>query len=522
MPMQHQTFFSNLEYFFIGSLDEQGRPWASVITGKSGFIQATDRNHLRVITHPIIGDPLVHNLSRGEKHQGTLVAGLGIDFSNRRRNKVAGRILENDFSFDEKQNTLKLNIKTEESLGNCPKYITVRKIRQVDAKAKKTLQDLNTRELPEQVLPTIEQASTIMVASKHGHEKMGLNHRGGPQGFVRYSNGKIYWPDYSGNRLYQTLGNIATDPVAGLLFPDFETGNVLYVTGEARTIIGQEAAAIMPNTNVITQVQVTGYVFVEGGMTLRSEESLVQYSPYNPTVSYLLTEKNRHVTELPSTIATLKKIRKITPTISTFEFETSNKVSYQPGQHVIIDFSSIIEKQYRHMNDSDPQSLNDNLLRSWTITSPPTENSFELTIRKQHGMSRLLHELNTNIKFKVRLRGIGGNFSYDGSDALFIAAGIGITPFVAFLKQANIGKVALLLSIRKEDENLRTLYDNNVEEHVFVTDQSGRIGLEDIKKVENYNTRQWYVCGPTPFMKQVISWAQQLGVEKVFSEEFNF
>ena len=225
MPMQHQIFFSNLEYFFIGSLDEQGRPWASVITGKSGFIQATDRNHLEVTTHPIIGDPLVHNLSQGEKHDGILVAGLGIDFSNRRRNKVAGRILENDFSFNEKDNTLKLTIKTEESLGNCPKYITVRKILQVDATATKTLQDLNTRELPEQVLHTIEQASTIMVASKHlnDHEKMGLNHRGGPQGFVRYSNGKIYWPDYSGNRLYQTLGNIATDPVPGLLFPDFST-----------------------------------------------------------------------------------------------------------------------------------------------------------------------------------------------------------------------------------------------------------------------------------------------------------
>jgi ferredoxin-NADP reductase/predicted pyridoxine 5'-phosphate oxidase superfamily flavin-nucleotide-binding protein len=526
MPKQHQTFFSDLEYFFLGSLDEHGRPWASVVTGKRGFMHATDPHHLKIVTNPIMGDPIVSNLQQGIKHDGSLVAGLGIDFTNRRRNKVAGRVPEDQFHYNANNNTLSLGITTEQSIGNCPKYITIRKLQYVECAPTKSLQELNAQELSAQVLPTIEQASTIFVATRHlddDIQHMGFNHRGGPPGFARYNDGKIYWPDYSGNRMYQSLGNIATDPVAGLLFPDFETGNVLYVTGDARNVFGEEAKAIMPNVRMITEVLVTGYVYIEGGLPIRSQESLSQFSPYNPTVAYLLTEKNRHIVELPSTIATLTHVDKITPTISTFHFTTSSPISYQPGQHVIMDFNSVIVKEYHHMNDSDPSSLNDNLLRSWTITSPPHTNSFELTIRKQHHISMVLHQYKSKAKLKVLLRGIGGNFAYDGSDAIFIAAGIGVTPFVSFLKQKKLGKIALLLSYRSEDENLRSLYDaSKVEEHVFITDKAGRMKRKDIEMVSDYKLRQLYICGPTPFMKQIYVWAQELGIDRVFSEEFNF
>lgn len=93
-------------------------------------------------------------------------------------------------------------------------------------------------------------------------------------------------PDYFGNRFYQSLGNIETDPQVGLLFPDFTTGDVLYITGNAENLHDEEAEAIMPHVGLLTRIQVIGAAFVKEGLNLRmvSEE---QYSPYNPPVQYL-------------------------------------------------------------------------------------------------------------------------------------------------------------------------------------------------------------------------------------------
>jgi len=41
-------------------------------------------------------------------------------------------------------------------------------------------------------------------------------------------------PDCAGSRLFNTLGNIAADPLVGLLFIDFATGALLHLAGQAR------------------------------------------------------------------------------------------------------------------------------------------------------------------------------------------------------------------------------------------------------------------------------------------------
>jgi hypothetical protein len=47
---------------------------------------------------------------------------------------------------------------------------------------------------------------------------------------------RLAFPDYSGNRMFQTLGNLAVNPRAGLLFVDWETGSTLQLTGRAQII----------------------------------------------------------------------------------------------------------------------------------------------------------------------------------------------------------------------------------------------------------------------------------------------
>jgi hypothetical protein len=50
---------------------------------------------------------------------------------------------------------------------------------------------------------------------------------------VRAEGRHLWWPDYPGNNLFNSLGNLAVDPAAALLFIDFATGQTLQLSGTA-------------------------------------------------------------------------------------------------------------------------------------------------------------------------------------------------------------------------------------------------------------------------------------------------
>lgn len=173
------------------------------------------------------------------------------------------------------------------------------------------------------------------------------------------------------------------------------------------------------------------------------------------------------------------------------------------------------------MNDNNPQLLNDNLIRSWTITSYSNinVNTFSITVRKQYNISNFLH---MQKQLTIPIKGIWGNFLYDGSDAIFIAAGIGITPFISFLKQKNVVNISLLFSLHNEDLNLRLLYNSkDIDEHIFITDLNRCMQKKDIEKILNYKIDP-VICGPSTFTNQVFKWAQELGVLQIYFENFDF
>lgn len=126
----------------------------------------------------------------------------------------------------------------------------------------------DTPHLPPAAVELLNRADCMFVASTHGAEDMDTNFRGGPPGFVRLmSNGPsgsvLVYPEYSGNRLYQTLGNFQMTPLAGYFFPDFDTGNALYVTGTPEILIGKDAADLLPRSNLAVKLTVTSARFVE-------------------------------------------------------------------------------------------------------------------------------------------------------------------------------------------------------------------------------------------------------------------
>lgn len=118
MPEQHRVFHtSNLPFIPVTSLDEEGRPWASIVsgpTGSIGFIQSPDARTLSIYARIWDGDPLLNTvrtwISLEDREDAMserfLTAGLGIEFSTRRRNKFAGimrrarQVTELDYQID--------------------------------------------------------------------------------------------------------------------------------------------------------------------------------------------------------------------------------------------------------------------------------------------------------------------------------------------------------------------------------------------------------------------------------------
>ena len=340
MPLQHQVFFSQLSYFVVATLDEFQRPWTSIIVGngeEEDIVKIKKGSKMSIRAKLSVGDPFGNCF--GELDNSIrYFAGLGIDFSNRRRNKVSGLINSSQY----KNQLINLDIQTNESLGNCPKYITIRKLSYVERTPQLVIDSPNSTTLEPEETFHIHQASTIFISTRHisqdSDSDIGVNHRGGNPGFCRVynENGQSYVviPDYSGNRFYQSLGNVQSDRVAGLVIPNFQTGDMLYITGDAENLFDEQAEEIMPRVTLITRIRVTGHVFVKQGLNLKQEGS-DQYSPYNPPIRHVKGEvyQSTHVENeqhIPSNQAKLWSVEKLTPLISKFTFKLEFPIKYQP------------------------------------------------------------------------------------------------------------------------------------------------------------------------------------------------
>lgn len=79
---------------------------------------------------------------------------------------------------------------------------------------------------------------------------MDVSHRGGPPGFVRLEGQTLTIPDYNGNRYFNTLGNLVSNPRAALLFVDFERGDVLHLQGTTEIVWdGPELRSFRPRND---------------------------------------------------------------------------------------------------------------------------------------------------------------------------------------------------------------------------------------------------------------------------------
>jgi len=218
MPDQHREFFALLPHLFVATLDGQGWPMASALTGAPGFIRSPDPVTLRIEALPAPHDPAAPTFTPDAE-----VGLIGLDFTTRRRNRANGFLAAVDDG---------LTIGISQSFGNCPQYIQTR-TPAPRAAANAPAERLDR--LDDAARALIAASDTFFVASRAraGIDEGGLDmsHRGGKPGFVGVTGDTLAIPDFRGNRFYNTLGNLLGDPRAGLLFIDFASGDILQLQG---------------------------------------------------------------------------------------------------------------------------------------------------------------------------------------------------------------------------------------------------------------------------------------------------
>ena len=243
MPDDHRELFEKLPYVVVGGLDARDRPWASFLAGGPGFMRTPDARTLAIGARPAAGDPLAASLAPGAP-----VGVLGIELETRRRNRMNGTV----FAADDRG----FAVRVQQSFGNCPQYIQARAPRFIGETAQTPSPPRTEGPLLSSAAEALVRgADTFFIASASPSARAGapaegvdVSHRGGKPGFVRADRtagrSVLTAPDFSGNAMFNTLGNLALNPRAGLLFPDFERGDLLSLTGRTEIVWdGPEVAA---------------------------------------------------------------------------------------------------------------------------------------------------------------------------------------------------------------------------------------------------------------------------------------
>ncbi|HKC04857.1 MAG TPA: FAD-dependent oxidoreductase [Patescibacteria group bacterium] len=225
-------------------------------------------------------------------------------------------------------------------------------------------------------------------------------------------------------------------------------------------------------------------------------------------------------------IKLVKKTEEAKGTISFF-WETEKPVEYLPGQY----FYYTLPK----LNYPDPRGTT----RHFTISSSPTEGKLlRLTtrIREESGFKKTLDEL--TIGAEIEGEGPNGTFILDENDQgmnhVFLAGGIGITPFRAFIKYNVDKNLKIPMHLIYSNSNSDFVYKKELEDwaknydfvkvYFFDTSKSGHLedkNIKDLVATDLLSSVFWTV-GPPPYVDAMEVALNKLKVasENIRSEKF--
>jgi predicted pyridoxine 5'-phosphate oxidase superfamily flavin-nucleotide-binding protein len=222
IPQIAAEFMRLQRFAILGSTDSAEQVWASLLWGRQGFMRTIDERTVAITPQANEFDPLSGSFQKRD-HAGIVV----VDFSTRRRMRMNGQAVRSGDT---------LYFQTNQVYSNCPQFIRTRQLQSDVPRPQKRYFSYGTSLSVDQQ-HWISSCETFFIASFHPEGGADASHRGGEPGFVKAINEvSIMWPDYAGNSMLNTLGNLHAYPSAGLLFIDFAQGRTLQLTGEAHVI----------------------------------------------------------------------------------------------------------------------------------------------------------------------------------------------------------------------------------------------------------------------------------------------
>ncbi|CRK17834.1 hypothetical protein BN1723_011401 [Verticillium longisporum] len=262
---------------------------------------------------------------------------------------------------------------------------------------------------------------------------------------------------------------------------------------------------------------------------------------------------------LPSTplaTATLQHRQPLTPSITRFTFALDAPHEPVPGEYVTLDFAAELDHGWSHMRDDDPRSLNEDWIRSFTVSGSPSARAFEITARvKRGGATELLAKhLLRGGPLEVAVRGFAvtegtrmGAVAEGGEKKeVFVAGGVGITPLLAqapgLLEDGKAFEV--IWGVRGEDvgvvrDAVERIPGLAARLRVHVTGKIGEadeetlakiealgVGVErrrmekqDLERVFEGEKRKFYLCAAPALLTIMKGWLEN---EEVVWEDFGY
>ena len=545
--MQHQDFFKQLPFVMLGIVDERGYPWSMPVFGAPGFVRATSSRRLQLQAMPALINALGLDFTLQQK-----IGMLGIELHTRRRNRLNGTIAAIDAAG--------FLIDVEQSFGNCPQYIQARELAfaRQDAVAAEgsydgATQSVNgngvTSRLGASDVLMLEQADTFFIASRTEHFSNDLrtgidvSHRGGKPGFVQVETGvadadRLRFPDFSGNRFFNTLGNIESDGRVGVFVPDYATGDAVFIAGRAQILWDDPAISQIEGAERIIEITIDHALSVQRFMPLTGE--LIAYSPVlnntgtwrdsvqPPQQDYTLVKKHHESEAVTSFYLVPAASSETTATVET----------YIPGQFLPLQLDIPGQAKTQH--------------RTYTLSAAPGAPHYRISIKRegQGLVSRYLHD-EFQVGDVITASAPAGEFVVQDNerDLVLLSSGVGITPMIAMLEglvnevergakprtvvfvhstrnsrtHAFAGRIAELA--RQYDWiQVHTLYSRPLDSDVLgdAHQSEGRLSIDQLQALLPDKPYDVYLCGSEGFMRTFYQGLIEVGVSKqhIFYEFF--
>lgn len=500
MPDQHRAFYGQLPFVILGSVDGTGAAWATVVDGEPGFLASPDPVSLSLGALPHGDDPAL-----GGIHDGAALGLLGIELHSRRRNRVNGNLrLSPDAPL----------LEVAQSFGNCPQYIQLRDAtmsRAPTAPSPHPAEELPILDAAARAM--IRSADTFFVASYADRPDAGrqvdVSHRGGRPGFVRVDpDGKLTIPDFSGNLFFATLGNVLLNGQAGLVFIDFESGDLLQMSGRAEVVIDSPEIATFAGAERLWTFVPQRIVRRPGALALRWSFRDGGWSPDALATGQWQATSNWQQLRVERIVAESASIRSfhLRPVSADLRWQ------HKAGQHLPIRV---------RLPDEDAPAV-----RTYTLSSAPSDPLDRISVKREGKVSTWLHE-HLREGDVIEARPPAGSFVIEPEAprrAVLIGAGIGITPMISMLRELLSAPgvpsrpVVLIQSARSLAERaftdelaafadrsriVRVLGDAAGARPGLDYEVAGRIDLALLSAVLPFGDHDFYLCGPAGFMQAI-------------------